>query len=171
MTFENNRKTEVPDTEPMVFETTLEPHCSLPPNGFAAIMIVIIAISAAISTGFSLLGAWPVIGFFGLDIILIAVAFRMGYRAARRREFVRLSESRLEILSLDESGHGRQTVMQPYWAKVELQHRPGGRLRLVVRSHARELELGSFLGPDEKTALADALADALRKLRNRVVGR
>ena len=152
--------------DPVLFETLLVPHCSLSGTGFTVVMVAVIVASAAIGIGFSMVGAWPVIGFFGLDVLLIYGAFRMGYRAARRREHIRVSASRIEIHTIDPAGQGRSTVLQTYWLQVELQPGPAGRLKLVLRSHGREVELGAFLGPDEKAALAASLSRVLGESRS-----
>ena len=149
----------------VLFERVLLPHRSLPPVGFLAVMALLIGLSVAIGVGFTLVGAWPVIGFFGLDIILVYVVFQMSYRSARRSEHVRLTARELAVTADDGSGGIRRAVLQPYWAQVELVLGARNRQRLLLRSHGHVMELGSFLGPDEQSVLADALQDALRRLR------
>ena len=71
------------------FERVLLPYRSLPPRGFTILMLVLAAISIAAGTLFVSLGAWPVCGFFGLDVGLVYLAFRLSYRSARQREMLR----------------------------------------------------------------------------------
>lgn len=161
-------KRESPDDsgEKVVFETVLLPHRSLSPAGFLAVMAALIGLSIAIGVGFTMAGAWPVIGFFGLDVILVYVVFRMSYRAARQSELVRLTASQLEVTARDGSGGIHRAVLQPYWARVDLEPASRGHPRLMVRSHGHALELGSFLGPDEKAAFAAMLLAALRRVKS-----
>ena len=68
-----------------VFRALLTPHRSLSPKGFALLMAVLFCVSLASGLFFLSLGAWPVVGFFGLDVLLLYGAFRLNYRAARFR--------------------------------------------------------------------------------------
>ena len=65
---------------------TIWPYRSLSPRGFALVMIALGALAFCIGLGFFLMGAWPVIGFLGLELLVVWFAFRMNYRAARRRQ-------------------------------------------------------------------------------------
>jgi len=152
-------------SEPVIFETVLVPYRSLPPAGFLLVMGALILVSTAIGVGFTLVGGWPVVGFFGLDILLVYLAFRISYRSARRSEHVRLTGRALEVVFDDGSGHARRAVLQPYWTRLELERVGAKRSRLMLRSHGRALELGGFLGLEQKEDLADALSDALRTAR------
>ena len=69
-----------------LFERVLLPHRSLPPRGFHLLMLVLGAVSLAVGIAFVSIGAWPVFGFFGLDVGLVYFAFRINYRSARHRE-------------------------------------------------------------------------------------
>ena len=57
-------------------------------------MAAIVTVSAAVGAGFVLIGAWPVTGFLGLDVLLLYLAFRWNYRQARRAELIRLDHDR-----------------------------------------------------------------------------
>ena len=41
------------------------------------------------------MGAWPVMGFFGLDVLLVYCAFKLNYRAGRLCEIVELTPAQL----------------------------------------------------------------------------
>lgn len=149
----------------ILFETILTPHRSLSAVGFLAVMAAVIGLSAAIGIGFTLAGAWPVIGFLGIDLVVVFYAFRINYRSASQRERVRLSNRELEVVRFDGGTQVSRAVLQPYWAQVTLEPLPQRRSKLIIRSHGRALELGSFLGQEEKTALATTLLNALSRLR------
>src|SRR5215469_7568313 len=74
-----------------VFERVLAPHRSLPPSAFHLVMAMLALVSLAVGIGFVAIGAWPVCGFFGLDVGLLYLAFRLSYRSARRSEILRLA--------------------------------------------------------------------------------
>src|SRR5882724_12431322 len=78
-------------------DTVLAPHRSLPPIGFLAVMASFGGISFVAGIYFVLHGAWPVMGFFGLDVALVYLAFRVNYRSARREERIRLLGDALTV--------------------------------------------------------------------------
>jgi uncharacterized membrane protein len=49
-------------------------------------MIALGAISFITGVLFLAAGAWPVLGFFGLDVLLVYIAFRLNYRSGRLYE-------------------------------------------------------------------------------------
>jgi uncharacterized membrane protein len=73
-----------PISEPTLFSATITPNRSLPRTGFLAVMIAIGGISFVTGLVFALMGAWPVLGFLGLDVLLIYWAFRRGQRDGDR---------------------------------------------------------------------------------------
>lgn len=148
-----------------LLDVVVYPHRSLGPTGFLVLMAALCACSAAVGLVFYLNGAWPVIGFLGLDVLLIYVAFRLNYRAARAFETVRLTPAALEVTKVDARGRGRRITFQPYWLAVDMDDPPRRHSRLTLRSHGRRLEIGGFLTPDEKLDLARALRRALEEAR------
>ncbi len=54
----------------VLFNAELFPHRSLPRLGFWLVMATLAAGSFAVGLGFFLAGAWPVVGFLGLDVLL-----------------------------------------------------------------------------------------------------
>jgi uncharacterized membrane protein len=83
-----------PATPGEIFAAVLTPHRSLNPRGFAWVMAVLAVLSTAVGSTFFLLGAWPVPGFLGLDVLAVYLAFRLSYRAGRASEEIRLSRDR-----------------------------------------------------------------------------
>ena len=67
----------------------ITPHRSLPNVGFLVLMIAVGVVSFVAGMFFLMLGAWPVFGFFGLDVLLIYWAFRINYARAAAYELVR----------------------------------------------------------------------------------
>jgi uncharacterized membrane protein len=150
---------------PFVFDAVLHPHCSLGPRGFLALMVGIGLISFVAGMAFVLAGAWPVMGFFGLDVLLVYLAFRVNYVAARRYETVRLSVDTLVVERVAPDGTRREWQFQPYWLRVSMDDPPRHDSKLTLTSHGRSLVIGAFLSPDERLEFAQALRGALDKLR------
>ena len=51
-----------------LFEATLYPHRSLPVQGFWILLACVAAVSFTLGLVFAAAGAWPILGFFGLDV-------------------------------------------------------------------------------------------------------
>jgi uncharacterized membrane protein len=153
---------------PLLYDAELAPHCSLPPRGFAVLMLLFAGASGAVGMAFVLRGAWPVTPFFGLDLLLVYLAFRMNYRQARRREALRLTEENLTVERTDPKGARRRWHFQPFWLRVVLEEKGEHSNRLVLASHGRSLVVGSFLGPDERRDVARGLTDALGRWKARL---
>jgi uncharacterized membrane protein len=146
------------------FDAVIYPHRSLPPLGFLLLMLVLGGISFAAGITFVLAGAWPIFGYFGLDVLLVYLAFRASYRSARMHEWVRLTEDTLTVERVGLRGERRRWQFQPYWLRVVFEEQEETN-RLVLTSHGRELVLGGFLAPNERKTLAMALKEALTRWR------
>jgi uncharacterized membrane protein len=152
--------------EPPVFSAVLRPYRSLGPRGFVALMATMCAISFVAGTIFWLAGAWPVIGFMGLDVLLVYVAFRLSFRSARAAEEISLTRARLSLRRIAADGETSEIDLNPYWVRLEVDRRPGiGVTGLKLASHGRRHPIGGFLGPDERETLATELATALAEAR------
>ena len=147
--------------EPEPFRALLTPHRSLRPRGFLALMIAFGAVSFVTGMAFLAMGAWPVFGFFGLDVLLLYVAFRLNYRSGRRYETLELTPSRFVLTRVHPSGRREELHCNPYWARVNLREWPDGRTALSIVSRGTELAFGAFLTDDERRDLASALREAL----------
>ena len=158
-----------PGSDPLgeapLLDVVVYPHRSLGPAGFLVLMSALCACSFAIGLVFFLSGAWPVVGFLGIDVLVVYVAFRLNYRAARAFETVRLTPTELAITLVDRHGRGRRITFQPYWLAVDMDEPPRRDSRLTLRSHGRRLEIGRFLTPQEKVDLARRLRQALDRAR------
>ena len=155
--------------EKPLFEAVITPHRSLSARGFLAVMSLIASVSFVSGLAFWMIGAWPVVGFFGLDVALIWYAFRANYRAARVREIVSVSHDRLRIERTDTKGHRRRIEMNPYWARLEAERdEEFGMLGLSVVSHGTSERVGDWLSPSEREAFGKALDKALHDARNTI---
>ena len=114
---------------------------------------------------FLAMGAWPVFGFFGLDVALVYIAFRLNYRSGRLYELVELTPETLTVTRVHPSGKRESFDFNPYWVRVRLAEGPQGRTDLRLASHGRELSFGRFLTDDERRDFSDALAGALIEAR------
>jgi uncharacterized membrane protein len=148
------------------FERVLLPHRSLPSRNFHLLMGLLGLVSLAAGVGFVAVGAWPVIGFFGLDVALVYLAFRLNYRTARQSETIRLADDTFTVERVSVRGERRNWRFQPFWVRVILEERRDTSNRLLVASHGRSLVIGDFVPPATRRELAVTLRDALTRWRN-----
>lgn len=148
-----------------VLDLVLQPHRSLSPAGFWLIMSLVAGFSFVAGLVFWTVGAWPVIGFLGLDVLIVYVAFRASYASGRAYERVRLSPSALTVERVHPSGRRERFALQPQWLRVEVESDSGQQARLRLWSHGRGHTIGAFLPPDECAAVAGVLRDGLDRLR------
>ena len=150
------------EAEPEIFSATITPHRSLGSTGFLILMLLVGGISFIAGMVFLLLGAWPVMGFFGLDVLLIYWAFRVNYRAARAYEQVTVTASTLHVRKVTHRGEIAEWTLNPVWTQLDRQtHEEFGIERLFLVSRGRRLSIAGFLGPKEKESFAAALSAAL----------
>ncbi|MGB8839447.1 MAG: DUF2244 domain-containing protein [Aliidongia sp.] len=152
-----------PWSQPIQWQAVLRPHRSLPPAGFLALMLCLTVVSFIAGILFARIGAWPVGGFFGLDVLLLYLAFRLNYRDAGSREVLRLQGSDLVVERIGRRGEKRHWRMPAFWLRVELIEARDGGNRLIVTTHGTSLPIGGFLSPGERRDLARELDGALRR--------
>jgi uncharacterized membrane protein len=158
----DNRRRDHSLAEPAIFSAVITPHRSLGSTGFVILMLAIGGLSFISGMVFLLLGAWPVFGFLGLDVLLVYVAFRANFRAARAYEEVTVRPSELTVRKVSHHGRVREWTLNPLWVQLDrIVHEEFGIERLFLVSRGRRLTIAAFLGPDEKASFARALSNAL----------
>jgi uncharacterized membrane protein len=140
-------------------DLVLKPHRSLPPRGFFWVMALLVGASFAAGAVFAAMGAWPVLPFLGLDVLLVWFAFKANYAGGRARERITLYRDRLEILSVDRWGRKQRRTLEPYWLSV------GNDERVTLRSHGKATVVGAFLSVAAQAELAVQLEKALENRR------
>ena len=122
---ENNSGHVAAPADPKIFSAVITPHRSLSPRGFLILMLCLGAVSFVSGVVFVSMGAWPVCGFFGLDVLLVYVAFRANFRAARAYEEVTVTASELTVRKVSQRGNVREWTLNPLWVRTRA-HRPRG---------------------------------------------
>jgi uncharacterized membrane protein len=152
--------------QPELFSALLTPHRSLNRTGFLVLMVFLSVVSFAAGFAFLLMGAWPVLGFFGLDMLAIYWAFRVNFLHGRAREQISVTPSELRVRRISHRGHMVEWVLNPLWVQLDQKtHAEFGIEKLYLVSKGRRVSIASFLGPDEKSSLAKALRAALQAAR------
>jgi len=152
--------------EPTLFSALLTPHRSLNRTGFLVVMGAISVASFAAGIACLMIGAWPVLGFLGLDVLAIYVAFKINYRSARAYEEILVTPSELRLRRVSHRGHVMEFAFNPLWVQLDqVIDEEFGVERLFLVSKGRRVALANFLGPDEKASFAKALLAGLAAAR------
>jgi uncharacterized membrane protein len=150
----------------LLFAAEIRPHRSLSPQGFKRLMLAIALLSALASLPFYLMGAWPVVGFFGLDVLLLWLAFRWSYRTARAREEVSVTPLELFVRKISHWGDVSEWRFNPLWVRLRREEDEDyGLMRLAIHERQRSLDVGGFLSPSERADFAQAFSAALAEAR------
>jgi uncharacterized membrane protein len=136
----------------------LAPNCSLSTRAAVGFFSSVCALSLGCGAAFALRGYWPVLPFAGLEMLLLAVALRISLQRGRYMQTIRISDTLVEV----ETRRGallEQMVFTRHWAQVKLRRArtPWHPSQLMLQSHGRACELGSFLTEAARRALAERL--------------
>jgi uncharacterized membrane protein len=155
-------RNDIEPAEPVLFKARITPHRSLNRIGFLVLMGFLTIVSFAAGMAFWLMGAWPVFGFFGLDVLAIYWAFRVNFYRAQALEEITITPSELRLRRVSHRGHQVEFVFNPLWVQLDQKtHAEFGVEKLYLASRGRKISVGSFLGADEKASFAKALTAAL----------
>jgi uncharacterized membrane protein len=150
-----------------LFAATLTPHRSLSHRGLRY-LIAGVAVAASIpGMVMFAMGAWPVVGFLGLDVLAVWWALSVSMREKKRYEKVTLWPDELELMRVDARGREELIRYDPRIVKLIIDRDFNERTTaLHLRTTERDIEIGSFLNPDDKQSFGKALGTALRQARH-----
>ena len=155
--------------EPPLFSAIITPHRSLSSTGFRLVMLLIGGTSFTAGIVFYVIGAWPVVGFLGLDVLLVYWAFRANYRAAAPFEQVTVTPSELRLRRVSHRGKVTEWTLNPLWTTLDREtHEDFGVLKLFLVSRGRKPAVAGFLAPQEREGSAAALSAALGETKRGV---
>lgn len=150
----------------VLMDVRLTPHRSLAKKQFRLLMALFALVGTVSSVPFVVLGAWPVAGFMGLDVLLVYLAFRANYRSARAYEDISITPLELIIAKVSARGSKAEWKFHPAWVRLDkVEHIEFGLLRLALCSRGRSVEVAGFLGPDAKADFASSLTRALSEAK------
>ena len=165
--FRVSKKKAPPATMSDPFERTLyaarlSPHRSMTPRAVAFFIGAFCVGQIFFALPFLIMGAWPVAGFLGLDALALYIAFRISFRSARAYETLNLTSLELVFAKVCVRGMRREWRFNPNWVRLDQDvHEDFGTQSVALVSRGESVEIGAFLGPDQKSELARDLKRAL----------
>ncbi len=140
----------------------IRPNSSLSWRGNLLFFAIMVIISFGIAGVFAAKGYWVVFPFAGLEMAALGGALMLCSWRASRCEVVSISDDTVEVIVGRHKPERRYTFNR-HWARVVLAPPviKGYPNRVLLRSHGRELEVGSCLNNEERQQLAQAMQKAL----------
>ena len=155
-----------PVAEPTIFSAVITPNRSLDRVGFIVLMSLVSFVSFVGGLVFFIAGAWPVVGFLGLDVALLYWAFKLNYAHAAAYEEVTVTAAELKLRKVSHRGKVQEWTLNPHWTKLDREaHADFGLLRLFLVSRGKRFAVANFLAPQERESFADALSNALNEAK------
>lgn len=146
-------------------DAVLEPPRSLSARGFNRVMMILGGLSLFSSIVFLTLGAWPVVGFMGLEILALWLVFNWSFRAQTARTYVRVTADAVDVRKVDGWGRERRARLAAHFARVEFDRNASGRNALRLATSARAYYIGEYLTPRERETFARRLSQAISEAR------
>ena len=124
-------------------------------------LVILGGFGFVISGSFMVFGAWPVVGFMALDVLLIYIVFEAQYRRSDRGQEITISNDKIEIKYFKAGTCVKTILLNKYWAKLEHLNSSNRQSKLMFSSHGRFSEIGEFLSLKEKQKLVAHLKPLL----------
>ena len=141
------------------FEIVARPNSSLTAKGRVYAVVIIAAISFAVAIGFSLIGAWLVLPFAGIELLAIGYAFYYIHCHSQDYESIVIEGDQISVEKKSYKAVSKM-VFNRYWVKVLLRLTPNGDQMLSLRSHGKEIDFGrSYMTNDQRLELAKQLKE------------
>ena len=138
------------------YSVTFKPNSALSANGKMKVVLLLSLIPCFVGIGFSLLGAWLVLPFVGLEVFALAYAFYYVNTHENDYESITIEGDSL-LIERCYQDYITQHILNPYWVKLVQHERPNGELHLGLFSHGKEIEVGRYLTRKQREALAKQL--------------
>jgi len=134
---------------------TLWPHRSLPRRGFVAFIGVTVALMALPLIGLlGTLALWAILPFLAAAVAAVWYFLQRSYRDGELREDLSIWSDRVELVRLNPRGARQDWSANPHWVRVEM-HKDARPVEnyLTLKGGGREVEIGAFLSPEERSTL------------------
>ncbi len=149
-----------------LFSALLTPHRAMSEKGIRWVVAFTAILASIPAITFFAMGAWPIMGLMGLDVLILWWALSASLRSGQAYEEITLWPDALDIRQVSDKGHETTISYNPFYVRLSVMRDGDNRvtaLKLLTRE--RETEIGRFLTPYDKNRFAMALADALSRAR------
>ncbi len=148
-----------------LYEISLYPYRSLNKTGFFILMFSLGFVSFVAGIIFMIKGAWPVFGFFGLDVLLVYIFFKINFRSGKKKEVLILTKNKLIVEFYDSKKISKTYYLNANWLQIHLSKLKNEMSKLKISSNGKSVIVGAFLRHQEKMAVLRSLKKVLKKYR------
>ncbi|MEP0942637.1 MAG: DUF2244 domain-containing protein [Rhizobiaceae bacterium] len=153
-------------SDPVVFSARLTPYRSLGPQGFKIMFGLVAGFCFLVGMVFLALGLWPVLGFMGLDVLLVYWAFKSNYWSAKAYEDVEVSRQHVFLRKVTPKGLASDHTFPQFGTRFEVdRHDEIGITKMRLANRADSVEFGYFLNPNDRESFASAFQLAMAKAK------
>lgn len=153
------------DREIIYLDEALRPNASLSPRAFLIVMSLVGTFSFAGGVLYLTIGAWPVFGFFGLDMLAIWFAFKLSFRAQEQVTYVRVDKDCLRLWHQQRGKDDKSADLPVAFVRIELDTPTTPHTHLHIAYSDKAYVIGRFLTPGQRTSLAKRLRKAVHQAR------
>ncbi len=137
----------------------LRRNCSVSPVQLLRVYLMLCGVSLTIGLFFWFQGALFVIGFTGLELLLVGWAFVVYARHATDGEWISLHGTSL-VVERETAGRRERAEFERQWVRVE--PKAGENSLIELSGRGRKMEVGRFVRPELRQVLAGEIRQALR---------
>ena len=137
----------------------LRRNCSVTPAQLLWVYLMLCGVSLTIGLFFWFQGAPFVIGFTGLELLVVGWAFVVYARHATDGEWISLQGASL-VVERETAGRRERAEFERQWVRVE--PKAGEHSLIELSGRGRKMEVGRFGRPELRQALAGEIRQALR---------
>lgn len=106
---------------------------------------------------------WPLAAFLVVPLLALGVAFRRNARALQIEERLQVWRDEVRVERREPNGRVLRWQAEPMRVRLRLHKEAKVEDYLTLSGGGREIELGAFLSPEERVALADQIEAALTR--------
>ncbi len=137
----------------------LRRNCSVTPAQLLVVYLMLCIVSLSIGLFFWFQGAPFVIGFTGLELVVVGGAFLAYARHATDGEWISLQGASL-VVERETAGRRERAEFERQWVRVE--PKAGEHSLIELSGRGQKMEVGRFVRPELRQALAGEIRRALR---------
>ena len=141
----------------------VRPNRTLTLRGMTLLLAGLTAVVLTTGIGFTLAGAWPILPFAGLELVVVGSVLYRLFRHADDHEQILIDRDNVTVIRRRGRREWRDEF-QRYWTRVTLERRHGWYpSRLKVGSHGKFVVIAADVNEAERESLSETLNKILRK--------
>lgn len=151
-----------------IYETQCiaKPNVSASAESVCRLLLSLGVLTGFIAVAFLHIGAWMVLPFAGLELVLVVLAFVMVLRHSDDYEKITFAEDHVDI-EQSVLGKIKHVRFQRYWTRISLREDENGKKSLWIGSRNQEVEFGrDTMSNAQREELVSHLKRTLLKLNN-----